>query len=301
MSTNKWTGNSIGDQKGRVVIVTGASSGIGLEAASVLAGKNAEIIIAVRNLDKGKAAQNMIKNKFSYANVRIMELDLADLSSVRAFAENFLKNFSRLDLLINNAGVMIPPYEKTADQFELQMGTNHLGHFALTCLLMEAIEATPESRIINVSSMAHTFGNINFDDLHWEKRKYKKWTAYGDSKIANLYFTLALQQRLKDKNSHVIVAAAHPGWAATKLQRHTGLITILNYIFAQTVSMGALPTLYAATAPDVMGGDFYGPGGFMDMRGYPVKASSNALSKKPELAEKLWEISEKLTGATYNI
>jgi NAD(P)-dependent dehydrogenase (short-subunit alcohol dehydrogenase family) len=299
MKQTKWNHTNIDDHTGKIVIVTGGASGIGLETASILASKNATVIIAVRNLEKGETAQNLIKKNFPKADIRIMELDLANLSSVLTFTEKFKLAFSRLDLLINNAGVMIPPYQKTADGFELQMGTNHLGHFALTCVLIDLIKSTKESRIVNVSSMAHKTGNINFNDLNWEKRKYKKWSAYGDSKIANLYFTFSLQQRLEKENSHVIVAAAHPGYTATKLQRHMGIFSVLNYVFAQSIPMGALPTLYAATAKDVKSGNFFGPSGFMEIKGYPKKVISNTRSRDPQIAEKLWKISEKLTGVTY--
>ena len=299
MNNNKWDSKNISDQTGKTVIITGSNSGIGLETAKVLAGKNATVIMAVRNLNKGHTAIDIIKSRYPTAQVIAMELDLAALSSIKAFVDKFKETHSRLDLLINNAGVMVPPYQKTADGFELQMGTNHLGHFALTGLLMDLIKQTPNSRIVNVSSMAHKGGNIDFDDLQWEKRKFKKWSAYGDSKIANLYFTYALQKRLNNENSHVIVATAHPGWTATDLQRHTGLFSRLNPFFAQTIPMGALPTLYAATAPDVRGMDFFGPSGFMEIKGYPKKVQSNSRSKIPDLAEKLWKISEKLTGVIF--
>jgi NAD(P)-dependent dehydrogenase (short-subunit alcohol dehydrogenase family) len=299
MSNSKWDDTDITDQTSKTAIITGSNSGIGFETATVLAGKNAAVIMAVRNLDKGQTAADTIKSQHPNAQVIVMELDLASLSSVKAFAEKFKKNHSSLDILINNAGVMVPPYQKTADGFELQMGTNHLGHFALTGLVMDTIKQTTGSRIVNVSSMAHKGGNINFNDLHWEKRKFKKWSSYGDSKIANLYFTYALQKRLNNETSHVIVAAAHPGWTATDLQRHTGLVSILNPFFAQTIPMGALPTLYAATAPDVRGMDFFGPSGFMEIKGYPKRVQSNPRSKDPDLAEKLWEVSEELTGVTF--
>lgn len=299
MKQTKWDSTNIIDQTGKIVIVTGCASGIGLETASVLASKNATIIMAVRNLEKGETAQNLIKKNFPTADIRIMELDLASLSSVIAFTEKFKLAFSRLDLLINNAGVMIPPYQKTTDGFELQMGTNHLGHFALTGILIDLIKSTKESRIVNVSSMAHKAGNINFNDLNWEKRKYKKWGAYGDSKIANLYFTFSLQKRLEKEKSHIIVAAAHPGYTATKLQRHMGVFSVLKHVFAQSIPMGALPTLYAATAKDVKSGNFFGPSGFMEIKGYPKKVVSNTRSQDPQIAEKLWKISEKLTGITY--
>lgn len=299
MTQTIWNSKNISDQTGKVVIVTGGNSGLGLETATVLAAKNAAVVMAVRNLEKGEAAKNKIKIKFPEAVISVMELDLANLSLIKAFAEKFRLSFSRLDLLINNGGVMVPPYTITTDGFELQMGTNHFGHFALTGRLMDLLQSTPESRIVSVSSMAHKMGNINFDDLHWEKRRYRKWNAYGDSKIANLYFIFALQKRLEQQNSHVIATAAHPGWTATDLQQHSGIFSALNPFFAQTVSMGALPTLYAATAKGVRGADFFGPSGFMEIKGYPKKVVSNQRSKDLEIAEKLWKISEELTRVSF--
>ncbi len=297
----KWNSKNISDQSGRVAIVTGSSSGIGLETARVLANKNAEVIIAVRNLQKGNKAMELIKAQNPNANLRIMELDLADLTSVKSFTETFQANYNRLDLLINNAGVMIPPYSKTKDGFELQMGTNHLGHFALTAQLMDLLLKTENSRIVNVSSMAHKYGNIDFNDLDWSSRKYKRERAYGDSKIANLYFTRILAEKLNTSGNNTIAASAHPGWTATDLQRHVGFVEFLNNFFAQKIEMGALPTLYAAVGPDVQNGDFYGPNGFMEMRGYPIKVTPNELAHKKSIAEQLWQESEKLTNVTFQI
>ncbi|MGB6865315.1 MAG: SDR family NAD(P)-dependent oxidoreductase [Candidatus Aminicenantaceae bacterium] len=299
MSKQKWDSGDIPDQKGRVVIVTGSSSGIGYETARVLANKNATVVIAVRNLQKGNAALDKIKAGYQNADVRVIELDLADLESIRNFAAEFKSNFSRLDLLINNGGVMMPPYSKTADGFELQFGTNHLGHFALTGLLLDLIEKTHDSRIVNVSSGSHTYGELDFDDLNWENRSYKKMKAYGDSKIANLYFTFELQRRFENRNMNVIASAAHPGWTATELQRHVGIFDFLNRFLAQGIEMGALPTLYAAIALDVKGGDYYGPSGWREMKGYPKKVESNELSHSREIAAKLWDLSEKLTGIKF--
>lgn len=301
MSKEKWDSSNILDQKGRVAIVTGSSSGIGYETARVLAEKNATVIIAVRNLQKGKTATVKILGQHPNADVKVMELDLANLESVRKFAGEFKKNFDRLDLLINNAGVMMPPYSKTADGFELQFGTNHLGHFALTGLLFDLIKGTPGSRIVNVSSGAHNYGDLEFDDLNWEKRSYKKMKAYADSKIANLYFTYELQKRVERNRGNPLVTAAHPGWTSTELQRHAGLIRFLNHFFSQDITMGALPTLYAAVDADVKGGDYYGPSGWREMKGYPKKVESNELSHNQEIARKLWEISEELTGVKFNI
>lgn len=287
------------DQTGRIVIVTGSSSGLGLETARVLSSKGAKVIIAVRNQSKGEKAMVKIKEQHANADLELMNLDLASLASVKKFAEEFKTKYTRLDLLINNAGVMIPPYTKTEDGFELQFGTNHIGHFMLTEKLFDLLNQTKGSRIVNVSSMAHNYGKLDFEDLNWEKRKYKPINSYGDSKIANLYFTYELARRVDDANYDIKVAAAHPGWTATDLQRHSGIVDFLNNFFAQSIPMGTLPTLYAATADDVEQGGYYGPSGFREMRGYPQKVSSNALSNDREIAQKLWEVSEKLTSTNF--
>ena len=301
MSKEKWTADNIGDQSGRVAIVTGSSSGIGYEAARVLANKNAEVIIAVRNQIKGDAAVHKIKVQNQDANVKVMLLDLANLKSIKRFADDFKAKYSKLDLLINNGGVMMPPYSKTEDGFELQFGTNHLGHFALTAQLMGLLKQTENSRIVNVSSGAHNYGNINFDDLNWEKRKYKPMSAYGDSKIANLYFTYELQNRLSKDGSNPMVIAAHPGWTATELQRHSGLFEFLNNFFAMKIEQGTLPTLRAAFDENAQSGDYFGPDGFREMRGYPVKVESNKLSHDESIAKKLWDVSEELTGVKFSL
>jgi len=300
MKNEKWNTENILSQKGRIVIVTGSSSGIGYETARVLANKQASVIIAVRNLDKGNKALAKIIQQNKDADVQVMELDLANLASVKNFAENFQKNYSRLDLLINNAGVMIPPYTKTTDGFELQFGTNHLGHFALTGQLLELLINTEDSRIINVSSGAHNFGKLDFDDLNWEKRNYAQWTAYGDSKLANLYFTYELDRKLKEQGINTLVTASHPGWTATELQRTAGdVMKYLNGIFAQNITMGALPTLRAAIEEGLKGAEYFGPNGFMEIGGYPVQVESNELSKDRAIAQKLWEVSENLTGVKF--
>lgn len=299
MSTNKWTSENIPDQKGRIAMVTGSSSGIGFETAKALANKNAKVIVAVRNLEKGEKAKSKILSKNKNADVELMKLDLADLSSVKAFAQEFKNKFQKLDLLINNAGVMIPPYSKTKDGFELQMGTNHLGHFALTLQLLDLINATPNARIVNVASAAHKYGNIDFNDLNWEKRKYKSWRAYGDSKIANLYFTQELGRKLIDKK--VIVTAAHPGWTATDLQRYSKMFEFLNQFFAMNQEQGALPTLRAATDDSANSGDYYGPDGWQEWRGYPVKVDMTKLAKDDNIAKKLWEVSEELTDVKLSL
>lgn len=300
-NSNKWTANNIPDLTGKVVIVTGSSSGIGYEAARVLANKNAEVIIAVRNQRKGEKALENIQQQNPEADAKVMILDLASIQSVEKFAADFKEKYTRLDLLINNAGVMIPPYSKTEDGFELQFGTNHLGHFALTALLMDLLKITDESRVVNVSSMAHKSGKLNFDDLGWEKRKYKAWSAYGDSKIANLYFTYELQKRLQKNGLNTKVTAAHPGWTATELQRNAGFIELLNGLMAMSIEQGALPTLRAAFDENAQGGDYFGPSGFMEIRGNPVKVKSNKLSHDTAIAEKLWDVSEQMTKVKFTL
>ena len=298
MKQQKWDSENISDQKGKVVIVTGSSSGLGYETAKVLANKNATVIVAVRNEVKGNAAVEKIKVENPNADIQVMLVDLSNLESINKFAENFKEKFNRLDLLINNAVVMNPPYTKTKDGFELQFGTNHLGHFALTGLLIDLIKKTPNSRIVNVSSTAHKIGKLNFEDLNWETRRYNKMRSYGDSKLANLYFTNELQKRLNKQSSGVICASAHPGATATELSRHSHFFKVLS-LFVQNGKMGALPTLYAAVAPDVQGNDYYGPGGFLELGGYPKKVESTKRAKRDDVAANLWDVSEKMTGLFY--
>ena len=292
----RWDTRLMLDQSGKVVIVTGASSGLGFEIVRAFASKGAKVVMAVRNSVKGNEAKEKISKEHPRADIDVMKLDLAELVSIRRFAEDFEKRYSRLDLLINNAGVMATPYGKTADGFELQFGTNHLGHFSLTILLISMLEKVSGSRVVTVSSGAHSFGALDFDDLNWENRRYNKWQAYGDSKLANLYFTWELQRRLDESGESVVAVAAHPGWAATELQRHQSWLVLLNNIFAQPSGMGALPVLYAATAPDVHGGEYFGPDGVAEMRGYPVKVKSSRRSHDMNTARRLWEDSEKMTG-----
>lgn len=295
----KWTNNNIPDQTGRTVIITGATSGLGKEAAKVLAGKGATVILAVRNEQKGAAVMEEIKNIYPQAILEVRALDLNSLQSVKDFATGVLANVNNLDILINNAGVMACPFAKTEDDFEIQMGVNHLGHFALTGLLMPLLKTTKGSRIVATSSIAHKNGNINFDDLNWESRDYNTNKAYGDSKIANLYFAYELGRKLKGKSNAPLVTAAHPGWTSTELQRHSSLFSFLNPIFSQKVDQGVLPTLRAAIDPEAKAGTFYGPSGFMEMKGNPVVVTSNKLSHNEENAKRLWEASEKLTGIAY--
>lgn len=296
IKNNKWTTENIPDQKGKIAIVTGSSSGIGYEAVKVLANKNEKVVIAVRDLEKGEKAKTKIVNQNSKADVVVMKIDLSDLASIKSFVEEYRQKFDKLDLLINNAGVMIPPYSKTKDGFELQMGTNHFGHFAITLQLLNLIKGTPNSRIVNIASNAHKYGNINFDDLNWDKRKYSAIRAYGDSKIANLYFTQELAKRIAVSENNVLVTAAHPGWTSTDLQRHSNLLEFVNKFFAMKQEQGVLPTLRAAIDEDAKNGDYFGPDGWQERKGYPVKVEPNILAKDETLGKKLWDVSEKLTG-----
>lgn len=306
MATNDlWTSENIPDQTGRVAIVTGANSGLGYETARTLARKGATVIMAVRNLEKGRAAAERIEKEGAAGNIEVMHLDLADLGSVEHFAKDFQAGYDRLDLLINNAGVMMPPQRQTtADGFEMQFGTNHLGHFALTGRLLDLLQRTPGARVVVVSSMAHRISGINFEDLQSEG-SYSSSGAYGQSKLANLLFAYELQRRLDAAQANgetgpgILVAASHPGWTATNLQQHSRLFMWLNPMLAQRPEMGALPTLYAATAPDVVGGGFYGPGGFLELRGTPKRVYSNGRSRDQAAAAKLWAESEALTGVRY--
>jgi NAD(P)-dependent dehydrogenase (short-subunit alcohol dehydrogenase family) len=280
------------DTAGRNVIVTGANSGIGRAAAHGLAGAGAHVVLAVRDVAKGQAAASTMPGE-----TEVRRLDLADLASVREFATAWEGD---VELLINNAGVMVPPLTRTVDGFELQFGTNHLGHFALSNLLLERITG----RVVTVSSGAHRFGSIDFDDLNWESRPYKAWRAYGQSKLANLLFTAELQRRLTAAGSPVLATSAHPGYAATNLQFHSGsrlldlLSTVGNRVLAQDEQAGALPTLYAAVA-DVPGNSFAGPGGFMEQRGAPKLVGRTEAAKDVDVARRLWDVSEGLTGTRF--
>lgn len=297
---NHWTREKIEDQSGRVAIVTGSNSGIGYEAALELGRAGASVILAVRDRARGEEAAQQIRKAAQGAEVEVMTLDLANLGSIRAFADKFKQKHDALHLLVNNAGVMMPPKSKTADGFELQFGTNHIGHFALTGLLLDRLVQTQGSRVVNVASMAHNWGVIDFEDLQWERKRYKKAKSYGQSKLANLLFTYELQRRFDAAGAKTVAVAAHPGWTATNLQRSTGLFRAMNPIFAMKPWQGALPTLRAATAGDVQGGDYYGPGGFMEMRGYPKRVRSSAASRDQAVAARLWDVSEDLSGVRFD-
>jgi NAD(P)-dependent dehydrogenase (short-subunit alcohol dehydrogenase family) len=290
--TAKWTAADMPRQDGRTFVVTGANSGIGLVAARELARAGGRVVLAVRDTARGERAAGAIDGE-----TEVRRLDVADLGSVRAFADAWE---GELDVLVNNAGVMAPPLRRTKDGFELQIGTNHLGHFALTNLLLPSVT----DRVVTVSSGAHRFGLMRFDDLNWERGRYNRWRAYGQSKLANLLFTLELQQRLVVAGSAVRAVAAHPGWSATNLQSHTGsriqngLLAVANRVWAQSDEMGALPTLYAATQ-DIPGGSYVGPDGFQEQRGHPRLVGRSSAASDAEAARRLWELSEELTGTTF--
>jgi NAD(P)-dependent dehydrogenase (short-subunit alcohol dehydrogenase family) len=299
MSKSSWSASNIPNLSGKTIIITGASSGLGKEATRVLAEKNARVIMAVRNTAKAKLVVEQISEDVFGASIEIRELDLGSLNSIKAFTDGIIKDFTALDILINNAGVMMCPYSKTQDGFEIQMGTNHLGHFALTGLLMPLLKRTKGSRIVATSSVAHKTGNINFEDLNWESRKYNTNKAYSDSKLANLYFMYELVSRMSSDANAPEVTCAHPGWTKTELDRHSGVASILGNIVAQKVDMGTLPTLRAATDINARSGNYYGPNRMMEMRGNPILVESNKMSHNKKNAALLWSLSEKLTGVKY--
>lgn len=304
--SRKWTAEDVPDQSGRVAVVTGANTGIGYEAAEVLAAKGAHVVVAVRDLAKGRDAVARITRATPGAQVSLQELDLSSLDSVRQAATDLQAAHPRIDLLINNAGVMYPPKQVTRDGFELQFGTNHLGHFALTGLLLENLLPVAGSRIVTVASMAHrNMADIHFDDLQWERR-YNRVAAYGQSKLANLMFTYELQRRLAAHGAPTIATAAHPGLSNTELMRHIPLMKLpgvpkLADLVTNSPAVGALPTLRAATDPAVQGGQYYGPSGFQEMVGHPVLVESNKKSHDVAVQQRLWAVSEELTGVTYGI
>jgi NAD(P)-dependent dehydrogenase (short-subunit alcohol dehydrogenase family) len=305
-SDGKWSTGDIPDQRGRIAVVTGANTGLGYHTAAALAQAGAQVILAVRDLEKGNLALARIVAAQPDAYVTLQELDLSRLASVRAAAAALRKSYPRIDLLINNAGVMWTPKQVTADGFEMQFGTNHLGHFALTGLLLDNILPVRGSRVVTVSSMGHRLrAAIHFDDLQWEHR-YDRVAAYGQSKLANLLFTYELQHRLADHRKNTIAVAAHPGGSNTELARNLpGIfkpaVAVLGPLLFQGAAMGALPTLRAATDPDVEGGQYYGPDGLGEQRGHPKLVSSSAQSHDEDLQHRLWTVSEELTGVTYPV
>jgi NAD(P)-dependent dehydrogenase (short-subunit alcohol dehydrogenase family) len=297
MAKKRWTTDYIADQSGRVAIVTGANSGIGFEAAKALAAKGAQVIVASRSAEKGDRAVASIRGETTGVKAELMLLDLASLVSVREFAAAFTARFERLDLLVNNAGVMMPPgREETSDGFELQFGTNHLGHFALTLQLLPLLVKTEGARVVNVSSSAQNFGKLDLDDVQWTQRSFDRMGSYGASKIANMLFTLELQRRFEGAGVDTLAMACHPGWTGTNLQKTSTLFRWLNPVFGMKPWQGALPTLYAAVADDAQGGGYYGPDGVMNMRGYPVPNKPADASTDRDAASKLWQLSEQAVG-----
>jgi len=295
--------NDVPSQKGRIAIVTGANIGLGYETALALAKKEMKVVMACRNLGKAKKAIEQIKNKVPKADLEVIQIDLSKLSSIDDFAENYLKRFDQLDLLINNAGVMMPPFTLTEDGFELQMAANYFGHYRLTGLLLKTIEKTSNSRIVSLSSNAHKNGKINFDDLQGQK-KYSAMGAYGQSKLACLIFAYEMQRRLEKAGYQAISTAAHPGVSVTNLVQHIPLwlkilFSPLVPFMTHSTANGAKPTIYAALGEDAKGGDYFGPTGFNEMKGKAGKVDSTPLSKDKEIAKRLWEVSEELTKTNY--
>lgn len=305
-SGEKWTAAAMPDLTGQIVIVTGANSGIGLEAAREFARKGAQTILASRNLEKARAALADIQADVPGAQAEIMELDLASLDSVRRFAAAFKAKYSQLDVLVNNAGIMMVPYGRTEDGFEQQLGTNHLGHFALTGLLFDLLASTPGARVVNVSSGGHRFGEMDFDNLMFEDGQgYTPMKAYGRSKLANLLFTNELQRRFEGLGIQAEALAAHPGISDTNLANHLlpgWAAPFLRPLFArmvQSAAMGALPTLRAAVDPQAKGGDYFGPDGPSERGGYPVRVEASSAAHNQADARRLWQVSEQLTGVRF--
>lgn len=301
---SKWTVADIPDQSGRTVIVTGANSGLGYDTAAALAGAGAAVVLAVRNLDKGNEAVERIKKSSPKAAVSVQALDLSSLDSVRRAADELRAAHPRIDLLINNAGVMyVPTRETTEDGFEMQFGTNHLGHFALTGLLLDNLRSVDGSRVVTVSSVGHRImARIRFEDPHFETG-YNRVQAYGQSKLANLLFTFELQRRLAAAGAPTIATAAHPGFSDTELMRYIPVFVpdIVWKIFTQPADKGALPTLRAATDPNVQGGQYYGPDGVGEVKGHPKLVASSAQSRDEDIQRRLWSMSEELTGVTFPV
>jgi NAD(P)-dependent dehydrogenase (short-subunit alcohol dehydrogenase family) len=308
MTDGNWTAEDVPDCSGDVAVVTGANSGLGLEVTRELARSGAHVVMACRSLDRGERAREEIQADVDDAALTVEGVDLGDLSSIRAFAERF--DHESVDLLVNNAGVMAIPRRETVDGFERQFGVNHLGHFALTGLLLDRLLAADHPRVVAVSSGAHRRGEVDFDDLQ-RANGYGKWDAYARSKLANLLFAFELDRRLDAAGESALATAAHPGYAATNLQLRGPemagsavrrlLMWAANLTFAQSAAKGALPILYAATAPDVEGGEFYGPGGFLEMRGYPSAVEPAERAQDRETARRLWAVSEELTGLAFDL
>ena len=304
----KWTREEMPSLEGQIWVVTGANSGLGLETVKALAAKGAQVVMACRDPQRAEAAADEVRKIAPQAKLELESLDLASLESIAQFAARLAKTHPVIDGLINNAGVMAIPRRTTADGFEMQLGTNHLGHYALSMQLLPLLEKAKAPRLISVSSTAHKIGTMNFEDLMGE-RSYSPWSAYGQSKLANLLFTYELNRKLSAAGKKTVAVAAHPGYAATNLQgvasKMTGskvnawFMNVGNSLMAQTADMGALPTLFAATGSEVKGGEYFGPDGFMELKGHPRRCDSNKKSKDVVAAQKLWEASEKLTGVRF--
>lgn len=292
-----WTMKDVGSQQGRTFLVTGSNAGIGFSTARQLAEKGARVVLACRSHEKGQAALRRLQDALPNADLSLLTLDLADLASVRAFAETFLARHDRLDVLINNAGVMMSPDGRTADGFETQFGTNVLGHFALTGQLLPLLARTPQSRVVTMASVAHWAGRIDLDNLNAEKG-YRSWRAYAQSKLANLMFAYELQRRLQAHGASTISLGAHPGGTQSDLGRHRLLLRLASPL-AQSTDAGALPSLRAALDPAARGGEYYGPGGFATFAGAPVKQRSSRRSHDQTVAARLWQTCEALTGTRY--
>ena len=301
----KWTVADIPDLTGKVAVVTGGNSGIGFGAVKAFARKGAETVLACRSPERGQAALAALKTEVPDAKAEVMLLDLASLASIERFATEFGERYSRLDVLANNAGIMGGPFAKTEDGFERQVGTNHLGHFALTGRLLDGLLATPGARVVNVSSMGHRRGEVDLDNLLYEQGGYGGWTAYFRTKLLNLLFMYELQRRFERRGAEAHSLAAHPGFSGTNLGEvmgnrwRVGWFFKLGFMLMQSADMGALPTLRAATDPAARGGEYYGPGGFMEERGHPVLVASSEASHSEADARRLWEMSEELTGVRY--
>lgn len=300
----QWQKRDIPNQHDKRFLVTGANSGLGLTTVQMLLEARASVVMAVRNLAKSTKVFEGLKSQYPGSDIQIMHLDLADLNSVSAFADAFLQRFSSLDVLVNNAGIMFPSERQTSAQgFELQLATNHFGHFVLTQKLFPLLQATPDSRIVTVSSIVTKMkdADIYFDDLQFE-RQYKKMASYAQSKLANILFALELHSRLVTSGSQVKSLLAHPGYTATNLQQNMGLLgSMMNAMLAQKPEMGALPTLRAATDPSAKSGDYFGPSRFGEYRGNPVRVSPPALGLDPSTRKKCWAMSESLTGVNFEV
>lgn len=305
-----WHISRVPDLSGKTIVVTGANSGIGLAASEELAARGAHVVLACRSQEKGRAALERIRARRADAKLTLEALDLSSLESVRAFAERFLAHHPALDVLVNNAGVMALPYAKTQDGFEMQVGTNHLGHFALSALLWPALARTRGSRLVTVGSVAHHFGGIRLEDLNWEKG-YSRWPAYAQSKLANMLFSKELARRAERAGVEVVSIACHPGYASTSLQAKGAksrgatfeetIMNLGNTALAQSAQWGALPTIYAATHDAAKAGTYIGPGGPFGLVGFPEPARTSKRANDPELAARLWALSEELTRTRFEV